>query len=55
MKEYLSGLLTIKRSNVRFLKRELFNASGHAQALVMDEVLREQRQIDHIVYLGNTY
>jgi hypothetical protein len=55
MKHYLSGMLTIKRRNVRNLKKELFNASGHAQALIMDEVLKEQRQIDHIVYLGNTY
>jgi hypothetical protein len=55
MKNYLSGMLTIKRRNVRNLKKELFNASGATQAVLMDELLKEQRQIDHIVYLGYTY
>lgn len=55
MKEYLSGLLSIKLSNYRNLKKELCGTTGYAQKLIMDAMVEEKRQIDHIVYLGNTY
>lgn len=55
MKEHLSFILKTKRNNMRRLKAELFKASGDTQAIMMNAIIKEQSQINHILYLGTTY
>lgn len=55
MKAYLSPMLSQKKANIRALKAELASASGHTQAVLMNELLRQQAQVDHIHYLAANY